>query len=500
MSHSLRFEEDNISVHSSLSSTPTETTPLIANTNNEKEELSWWSEFCWLLRNALPIVFTFLMQNSLQMASIFTLGHLGSTELAAAALSTMFANVSAWSIAFGTSAALDTLCSQAWTGAKDKTLVGVHLQRALCILSLMFIPIAIVWWNCTKILLSLDQDPELAQLAGTFLRCLMFGAPAFIAFEATKKFLQAQGIMQASTYILMIVSPLNLLMNYAFVYLPPFQFGFAGAPLATACSYWLMLILLICYIRFVDGKQAWGGWTSECLTGWVPFLKLSIPSLLMITAEWWAFEISSLAASYLSTRDLAAQSILLTTCSATYTIPFGISVAASNRVGNALGANHAERARRASIIGYSFAIFFGALNSIFLLSVRSKYGLLFTNDMDVVNLVAEITPLCALFQIADGLSGVCGGIIRGMGRQLFAAWVNLISYYVIALPLGYYLTFVVNWDLYGLWTGLSLALFLVAGGQLAFLLRADYEEEVRNTQQRVKIDDKIHQDEHHSIL
>lgn len=86
--------------------------------------------------------------------------------MAAAALAGMFANVSAWSVAFGTATALDTLCSQAWTGARDKTLVGVHLQRALVILLLMFIPIAIVWWNATRILLALNQEPELAVHAG----------------------------------------------------------------------------------------------------------------------------------------------------------------------------------------------------------------------------------------------------------------------------------------------------------------------------------------------
>jgi MATE family multidrug resistance protein len=407
----------------------------------------------------------------------------------------MFASVTAWSIAFGTATALDTLCSQAWTGAKDKTLVGVHLQRALCILGLMFIPIAIVWWNCTKLLLSLNQDPLLAQHAGLFLRCLLLGAPAFIAFEAIKKFLQAQGIMQASTYVLMIVSPLNLLLNYTLVYLPPFQLGFMGAPLATSFSYWLMLTLLICYIKFVKGSEAWGGWTVECLTGWWPFLKLSIPSLLMITAEWWAFELSSLAASYLSTLDLAAQSIVLTSASALYTIPFGISVAASNRIGNALGEGNALKASRASRVAFSFAVVFGAINSAFFLIIRQKFGYLFTSDDDVVALVAKIMPLVALFQIADGLAGVCGGVIRGMGRQSFAAWVNLFSYYVVALPLGYYLTFVLDWDLIGLWVGLSLALFLVSGGEVLYLLCADWDTEVNRTQARVKADeDKIIED------
>jgi MATE family multidrug resistance protein len=407
----------------------------------------------------------------------------------------MFASVTAWSTAFGTATALDTLCSQAWTGARDRTLVGVHLQRGLCILGLMFIPIAVVWWKSEDILLSMNQDPELAYLAGLFLRSLLLGAPAFIAFEATKKFLQAQGIMHASTYVLVIVSPLNLLLNYSFVYLAPFKLGFMGAPLATSFSYWLMFILLVAYIRFVKGREAWGGWTWECLTGWGPFLKLSIPSLLMITAEWWAFELSSLAASYLSTTDLAAQSIVLTTVSATYTIPFGISVAASNRIGNTLGDSNAKRASIASMVSLGFAVVFGFLNSAFFMMTRSRFGFLFTSDKEVVALVSEIMPLCALFQIADGLAGVSGGVIRGMGRQMFAAGLNLFAYYGIALPLGYVLAFTLGWRLDGLWLGLTFSLFLVAGSQVVFLFVSDWDNEVKRTQDRIRKDEnRIHHD------
>ena len=90
----------------------------------------------------------------------------GSVELGASALASMFVNVSAWSISYGTTTALDTLCSQAWTGAKDKTIIGVHLQRAYLVLSIMFVPIACIWWNAEPIMLSLNQDPELAKFAG----------------------------------------------------------------------------------------------------------------------------------------------------------------------------------------------------------------------------------------------------------------------------------------------------------------------------------------------
>ncbi|KAI8388515.1 mate-domain-containing protein [Radiomyces spectabilis] len=482
------------SIDSSLSQTPTERSPLLP--SSKVDENGWSTEFKWLLKNSLPVIGTYLLQNSLQMASIFTLGHLGPTELAASALASMFASVSAWSLAFGTTTALDTLCSQAWTGAHDKTLVGVHLQRALLILAVMFLPIAVVWWNATRILLALDQEPGLALHAGLFLRYLLLGAPAFIAFEAIKKFLQAQGIMQASTYVLMFTSPLNLAINYMFVYVEPFKMGFIGAPLATSISYWVMLLSLLAYIKFVDGRQAWGGWTREALTGWWPFLRLAIPGILMVCTEWWAFELAALAASYLGTIDLAAQSILLTSNSATYTIPYGISVAASNRVGNALGEGLAQKARRASFMALMFAIGFGALNSTFFLVTRSHFGYLFTSDLEVVQRVSYILPLCALFQIADGLAGVCGGVIRGLGRQKVAAWINLFAYYVVAIPLGFYLTFKANWSLIGLWTGLSVALFIGASGECLFLFMVDWYAEVKRTQDRVHKEE----DKHHHIL
>ncbi|KAF7720899.1 hypothetical protein EC973_005787 [Apophysomyces ossiformis] len=487
--------DESASYASSVSQTPTERTPLVPGKLTEDERDTTWSiEFRWLLLNSLPVIGTYLLQNSLQLASIFTLGHLGPTELAASALATMFANVSAWSVAFGTATALDTLCSQAWTGAHDKTLVGIHLQRALLILSLMFIPIAIVWWNATSILLSLDQEPELAYHAGLFLRILLLGAPAFIAFEAIKKYLQAQGIMKASTYVLMIVSPVNFGVNYMLVYCEPFKLGFIGAPLATGISYWLMLIMLLGYIHYFEGKAAWGGWSREALTEWWPFIRLAVPGIMMVCSEWWAFEISALASSYLGTVNLAAQSILLTSCSATYTIPFGISVAASNRVGNALGAGLPDRAKQASSMALIFAVGFGLLNSLFFFTTRSFFGYLFTSDVDVVQRVAHILPLCALFQVADGLAGVCGGVIRGLGRQKVAAYINLFAYYLLAIPFGLALTFKAGWELTGLWVGLTVALFLGAGGEVLFLMMIDWYSETRRTLARVRHEEgKIHE-------
>lgn len=473
---------------SSVSLTLTESTPLIGKQQGHLEDhTTVRQEFKWLVFNSLPIIGTYLLQNSFQLASIFTLGHLGSIELGASALASMFVNVSAWSIAYGTTTALDTLCSQAWTGARDKTVIGVHLQRAYLVLALLFIPIACVWLNATTIMLKFNQDPELAEFAGLFLKYLLPGAPAYIAFEATKRYLQAQGIMHASTCSMLVTAPLNFVLNYMFVY--TFGMGFIGAPLATSFSYWLMFLLLLAYIKFVKGSEGWGGWSRECLKDWWPFIKLASSGIVIICAEWTAFEVSSLAASYLGTTDLAAQSILLTLSSATYTIPMGIAVAATNRVGNALGGSFSNKARIASHTALLFAIVFGLINSTFFLVTRTRLGYLFSSDPDVIDMVARVLPLCAIFQVTDGIASVGGGVIRGLGRQSVAAWINLVAYYLIALPFGFYLTFKLKWALMGLWTGLSVALFLVAAGEVSFLHSVNWYKEVKRAQLRCKMDD-----------
>ncbi|KAK9716943.1 ethionine resistance protein [Basidiobolus ranarum] len=450
----------------------------------------WWSEFYLLSKSATPVVLTYLLQNSIQLASIFSLGHLGANELAVAALANMFASVTCWSVSIGISTALDTLGSQAYTGSEDPHALGIYLQRAIGIMGVIFVPISCLWWNAEYLLLWLRQDPELAALAGQFLKCLLPGAFPFVCFECIKRYLQAQGIMHASTYVLLIASPINMMTNYLFVWREPFKLGFIGAPLATSCTYIMMLSMLILYIKFVAGGDAWGGWNKKALQGWWPFLKLALPGTIMICCEWWAFQVSGLAAAYFGTIALAAQSIVLTSCSLFFTIPIGISIAASNRVGNLLGANRPNHARLVANCSLVLALLFGLFNSTILFSLRNRWGYLFNDDEKVIALVAKVLPIGAMFQIFDGLAGVTGGVLRGQGKQKIGAYLNIVAYYLIALPIGYWLAFTLNWELPGIWWGLLFALAFVAIGQLISILYTNWHEEARKSRERVNLENE----------
>lgn len=167
------------------------------------------------------------------------------------------------------------------------------------------------------------------------------------------------------------------------------------------------------------------------------------------------------------------------------TIPFGLGVAASSRVGNLLGARKPEEAARTAHCAAVLSVFAGAGILGVLMGVKDVFGRLFNNDERVVKLVGEVMPYVALFQIADGLNGSCGGALRGMGRQWVGAVVNLVSYYCGALPGGIFLAFH-GWGLKGLWVGQCVALYLVGAFEWVIVGMSDWEGEVKRAMDRLE--------------
>lgn len=180
-------------------------------------QTTWQREALVIGQYATPLVLTFLLQYSLTVASIFTVGHLGKRELGAVSLASMSVNITGYAVYQGLATSLDTLCAQAY-GSGKKKLVGLQMQRMVIFLWTCTIPIAVLWFFADRILMKIVPDPGVANLAGLYLKVVIMGAPGYAAFESGKRYMQAQGLFSASLYILLICAPLNALMNWLFVW------------------------------------------------------------------------------------------------------------------------------------------------------------------------------------------------------------------------------------------------------------------------------------------
>lgn len=206
---------------------PNERSTLLPKPDDEEEgdvydlddgERSKWHlillEFWVLVRGSVPVILAYTLQMSLQTVSVLIVGRLSPEALATAAFAYMFAMATGWLIALGGTTAIDTLASATFTGSKNKTDLGIILQRSFIILFLFYVPVAILWVFAEPIFNVLGQEPYLARDAARFLWVLIPGGVGYIYFEAMKKYLQAQG-KQHHLQMLLFNSAEHISRNYA---------------------------------------------------------------------------------------------------------------------------------------------------------------------------------------------------------------------------------------------------------------------------------------------
>ncbi|KAJ3970492.1 mate-domain-containing protein, partial [Lentinula raphanica] len=333
---------------------------------------------------------------------------------------------------------------------------------------------------------------------------LAFGLPAFSFNTIAKRYFQAQGLFSIPTKIGTIVAGTNVLLTGALVYYPHplprslahyLHLGFDGAPLATSISYNLVALgsafwgwRIEDYDNFCDNEMrpAWHPLSTRMRalhpTGLGTLLTLGLGGVGQTASEWWAWELVGLAASLLGPTALAAQSVLLVSCSTTYQVAFALGVATSVRIGQLSGLAGPRLAKLAAhaalLLGLALSLVFSAIFWIW----QKKWAYVF-NDEDVAEMVARILPLVALFQVFDGNAAVTGGTLRARGKGT-GALLNLSAYYVLGVPLGpmYPSLPEVTAGLRGLWIGLTASLVYCAVIGTALCLATDWKHEADKVQ------------------
>lgn len=438
------------------------------------------SEAKLLLFNAVPLTITFLLEFSLTVASVFAVGRLGDDYLAAVSVLSMTANITGYALVAGVATCLDTLCAQAF-GKGDVAAVGVVFVRCTLFLLALLAPIALLWCNSERLLVAMmgADKRRVCALAASYLKVVSVGLPGFILFENGKHFLQAQGIFHATTYILIVCAPLNVALTCTLVAHPRFGLGFIGAPWAVVITNWAMCALTYAYIFVVDGYQCWPKYLITDKIYWQRWrrvIDLAIPGIVMVEAEWMAFEIITFTAARLGTQVLAAQTILLTTCILLYQVPFAIGIAATTRIAWYVGANRAAAAQVAARATMALLAGLGIVNAAVLYRGRRWFAGLYTRDPEVIEIALAAMAIAAWYQVSDYLLCATGGILKGQGRQKISGYINVACFYGVALPLAHWLGLSCHLGLNGLWMGMVVGLYLIAALQYYFVRRSDWKQ------------------------
>ncbi|XP_030078256.1 multidrug and toxin extrusion protein 2 [Microcaecilia unicolor] len=441
-----------------------------------------WEEVKALFSLAGPLFLSQLMTFMIITVSSIFCGHLGKVELDAVTLATSVIVVTGISVGIGLSSACDTLISQTF-GSKNLKLVGVILQRGILIQLLFCFPCWAVFLNTGHILSLFRQDPAVIRLTQVYVMIFIPALPATFLYQLETRYLVNQGIIWPQIITGFVANIMNAVVNYVLLY--QLQLGVVGSAWANTISQSSQALLLFIYIRVRKlHVETWGGWSWECLQEWGSYIGLAVPSMLMLCIEWWTYEIGTFLTGLISVVELGAQSVIYQVVGMIYMVPYGFSIAASVRVGNALGAGDIEQAKKSAITTLLVTASFTIVDSIVLAALKDVVAYIFTSDKDIIALVARVMPIYIIFHLFESTACVCGGVLRGAGKQRIGALVNAIGYYLIGLPIAISLIFAAKLGVIGLWYGMITCGFFPAIVFVVYILRINWKKASMQAQHR----------------
>ena len=459
---------------------------------SQQPSRSFADELRQLLRLAGPIAVVQLGQTSLNFVDIAMLGHHDAASLPAMTLG----NTLAWGammFCFGALTAVDPLLSEA-IGANDRAAVPRLLGRGALLAVVLSVPTALLLLPAHLWLTLAGQAPELIGDATAYAQWQALGVLPFLWYGVARTFLSAHARLWPQVVTVIAGNVVNAVLDWVLIFgkLGMPELGATGASLATVISRWLMLAGLLWFGRhdFAPALRALRDATvrqAACaLQPLLRLLRLGAPIGAQFVLEMGVFGAVALLMGRLDAAAgdgaegprLAGHQIALQLASLSFMVPLGIGLAASVRVGWAVGRGDHTAVRRAIAVALTtgIAVMTGFM-LLFLLAPRWLAGIV-SIQPEHVALGALLIPIAGVFQIGDGVQVVAIGCLRGLGDVRSPMIANIVGFWLIGLPLGCWLTFGRDAGPAGLWWGLVIGLFAVALGLLAVLrLRATVARE-----------------------
>lgn len=412
---------------------------------------------------AAPVVISQLGHTLVQTADTMIIGHFaGKISLAAVSLSHsvfMVVLVIGLGIAYG----LTPLIAQA-NGKSDKLECAKLLSNSfwLNIISgiLLFCG---VYFGSMFAMQHADQDPLVVTEAKPYLLLLSLSILPLMVFNAFKQFAEGLGFTKQAMQITIWGNVLNVILAIILVKgmfgIEPM--GIRGVGIATLIDRILMMFAMMIYVLkskyFREFLQTFN-LLSVQWTRIKNILRIGAPVAMQYVFEIGAFAGASLIAGMIGALEQASHQVAITLAAMTYMMASGIAAAATIKVGNTYGIGKYRRLQKFAKVSYHLVLLFMIFTAAIFAIFNKQLPLLISQDSEVIVLAAQLLIIAGLFQLFDGTQVVGLGILRGMGDVNIPTFITFFAYWIVGLPIGYFMGVQLGMGVQGVWYGLTLGL------------------------------------------
>ena len=423
------------------------------------------SEFKYNWKLAAPVMLGMLGHTFVSFVDNIMVGQIGTAELAAVSLGNSFMFI-AMSIGIGFSTAITPLIAEADSSdnlkqARSSYKNGLFLCTALGIV--LFLGI----YFSKSVMYLMKQPQEVVELAIPYLDLVAFSLIPMIIFQAIKQFSDGMSMTKYPMYATLLSNIINIILNYLLIF-GKFGFpemGIVGAAYGTLVSRIVMVLYLWILLRY--NKR------SKRIVRDIKFFVLDflmikkIINLGSLSAMQMFFEVGMFAggillAGMIGTNEQAANQISLNLATMTYMLAVGLGVTATIRVGNQKGLKNFVDLKRITISVLLLMLLIDVVLAIGFFVFKDFLPTLYIQDVEVIKIAATLLIVAGLFQISDGIQVVLLGALRGLQDVKKPMVITFIAFWIVGLPISYFLGIKTDLGALGIWIGMLVSLTLSA--------------------------------------
>ena len=325
----------------------------------------------------------------------------------------------------------------------------------------------IVLFLSSGLLKYMHQPEDVIKLAVPFFNVLIFSMIPISLFFTCKQYCEGLSNTRMALFISIIGNVINIVLNYLLIY-GKFGFpelGYIGSAWASFISRVFMGFSFL-YLIFKSPvtKEISAVYNRVKINKKELFhlAKIGLNAGLQLTFEVAAFVIAGLMAGTFGKEQIDAHGIALSIAAFTYMFASGISSASSIRVGIYKAQDNWLEIKQAAFCSIKLVMLIMGGFAILFLMINNFLPKVFSSDLQIVNLASKLLIIAALFQLFDGIQVTIVGILRGLEDFKIPTLISLVGYWIIALPLAYWLAFILKLETVGVWIGLLVSLIFAA--------------------------------------